>query len=315
MAPASRHFLVRPIGRGVYAAIATPAGYGLCNATIVDLGGRTVVFDTMLTPAAGADLARAAERLTGRRPDWVVNSHWHGDHIWGNASFPDGHIVSSRGVREQVVRRSRQQFRDDRREFRKVLRGPSPPGPGIPPNDREQALSWFLAVVRLPRSHRIVPPELTFEGEMELTGSRRSVRLITYGGGHSPSDVFAFLPDERIVLAGDLVMVGLHPSVSDGWPDRWTRILGRVQRLRPDRVVPGHGPVGSGRSVAVAREYLGRLERIVRRAAREGATLGEIVREPIPDRYSDWGFSFMFPANLERTYRLTRGSRRAPRQR
>ncbi|MCI4365991.1 MAG: MBL fold metallo-hydrolase, partial [Thermoplasmata archaeon] len=80
----SRHFQTERLAPGVFAAIATPSGFGLCNAAIVDLGGATVVFDSMLTPMAGADLARAATRCTGRPPTWVVNSHWHGDHIWGN---------------------------------------------------------------------------------------------------------------------------------------------------------------------------------------------------------------------------------------
>jgi glyoxylase-like metal-dependent hydrolase (beta-lactamase superfamily II) len=65
----------------VEGAIATPDGGGRGNAAIVRIDGGTLVFDTGMTPQAGAELRRAAERLAPVR--WVVNSHWHGDHIRG----------------------------------------------------------------------------------------------------------------------------------------------------------------------------------------------------------------------------------------
>ena len=120
-ARASRHFRIETLAPGVHAAIATPQGFGLCNAGIVDLGGETLVFDTMLTPMAGQDLVRAAERVTGHRPAWAVNSHWHGDHIWGNSAFVGSHIVSSRTVRANIRKFSRHQFEGDRREMRREL--------------------------------------------------------------------------------------------------------------------------------------------------------------------------------------------------
>ncbi len=300
----SRHFRVEPIAPGVYAAIATPTGYGLCNAGIIDLGGTTVVFDAMLTPMAGADLARAAERLTGRRPTWIVNSHWHGDHIWGNSAFAGGHVVSSGRVRTEVLRRSRRQFRDCRRDFPAELDRLDGPDSRVAVADRPRVRGWFRGVLETPRPLRIVPPELTFEDALVLTGTRRSLHLITYGGGHSPSDVFGYLPDERIVLTGDLVMVGLHPSVGDGWPDRWERILARIEGLRPDRIVPGHGPTASGRWIHAERTYLGDLLNVARGAIRRHESLREAVRAPIPTRYRAWGFAFMFPENVARAFRL-----------
>src|SRR5208282_2723553 len=157
-----RHFQLESLAPGVHAAIATQTGYGLCNAGIVDLGGRTVVFDSMLTPVAGADLARVAERCTGQKPTWVVNSHWHGDHIWGNSAFVDAHVVSSRRVRREVLGRSRRQFDQCRREFPKELTRMAAPGSPIAPRDRPQVRAWFRGVVETPRSLRIIPPEVTF---------------------------------------------------------------------------------------------------------------------------------------------------------
>jgi cyclase len=310
----SRHFRLERLAPGVHAAVATRDGFGLCNSGIVDLGGATVVFDSMLTPMAGAALARAAERCTGRAPDWVVNSHWHGDHIWGNSAFTNGHVVSTRRVRQVVLQKSRNQFDDCRREFPAELEKLRTPEPSVHPDDVRQLRSWFRGVLATPRSHRVVPPEVTFTDELVLEGTRRSLRLISYGGGHSPSDVFGYLPDERILFTGDLAMVGYHPSVGDGWPDVWLRILARMRRLRVDSLLPGHGPLGTAKTLERGQRYLRDLTRIARSAIRRGTPLAELERTPIPGAYRDWRFAFMFPDNLRRTYALaTAGTtRRTP---
>jgi cyclase len=300
----SRHFRIERLAPGVHAAVADPDGYALCNSGIVDLGGSTVVFDSMLTPMAGAALSLAARRLTGRTPDWVVNSHWHGDHIWGNSAFPDGHVVSTRRVREVILRKSRRQFDACRRTFPQELSALRTPPRSLRADDVRELRGWFRGVLATPRSHRIVAPEVTFADELVLEGSRRSMHLISYGGGHSPSDVFGYLPDERILFAGDLVMVGYHPSVGDGWPDAWLRILERMRRLPVDVLLPGHGSLGTKRNLDRGAQYLRDVNRLVRAALRRRTPLRELVRGPIPASYRDWRFDFMFAHNLRRTYRL-----------
>ena len=290
----------------MHAAIAAPEGFGLCNAGIVDLGDETVVFDTMLTPMAGQDLVRAAERVTGRRPAWAVNSHWHGDHIWGNSEFVGSHIVSSRTVRANILKLSRPQFLGDRREMAREL--PKIDGPNSPYTkaDRPLVRAWFQGVLTTPRSHRIVPPGVTFEDELVLEGSRRSLHLLTYGGGHSPSDVFAYLPDEGILFAGDLAIRQFHPSVGSGWPASWISILRRMEKLRTHTIVPGHGAPGPPSILSNTRTYLGEVDRIARSAIRERTPSRELAKIPIPSEYRRWRFSFMFPGNVLRAYRLAR---------
>jgi cyclase len=307
----SRHFQLERLAPGVYAAIATTGGYGLCNAGIVDLGDRTVVFDSMVSPMAGADLARAAERVTGRPADWVVNSHWHGDHIWGNSAFVGSHVTSTRRVREIVLKKSRAQWTDCRKSFPRELAQLDAPDSSIPPADRAWVRGWFQGVVESPSSHRVVPPNVTFENELVLEGTRRSLHLISYGGGHSPSDVFGYLPEERVLFSGDLTMAGLHPSVGDGWPEAWGKILARIQRLGVDRVVPGHGPVAAAKILRTERAYLRDLQRTVASGIRRGATLQEVRSVPVPAPYRSWGSSFFYPENLTRQYQLAKADRRA----
>lgn len=128
---------------------------------------------------------------------------------------------------------------------------------------------------------------------------------MTYGGGHSPSDVFGYLPDEKIALLGDLVSVGYHPGVTDGYPGEWLRILGSIRELNPERVVPGHGSLGGDRDIDAIQDYLRELIRLSREARRVGTSREELRATRVPAKFSDWCFKAFFPDNLLRAYDLT----------
>src|SRR5512137_1203789 len=100
----SRHFHLERLADGVSAAINSEEGWAICNAGIIDLGDRTLVYDTFTSPQAASDLRDAAEYLTGRPARMVVNSHYHNDHIWGNQAFgPEVDIISTTKTRELII--------------------------------------------------------------------------------------------------------------------------------------------------------------------------------------------------------------------
>ena len=96
----SRHFTIETLAEGVWAAIARDGGAAICNCGIVDLGYQTVLFDATLTMQAALDLRAAAEELNGRPVAWVVNSHYHNDHTWGNIIFGDAPTICSAQTRQ-----------------------------------------------------------------------------------------------------------------------------------------------------------------------------------------------------------------------
>src|SRR5689334_20894488 len=102
-APASaEYFRIEQLAEGVYAAIVVPGTGAWGNAGIVDLGEKTLVFDSFATAAAAQALHSAAVELTGRAPAWVVNSHNHADHIMGNTAFPQATIVATAATRDLI---------------------------------------------------------------------------------------------------------------------------------------------------------------------------------------------------------------------
>ena len=302
--PFSPHFRIEDLADGVFAAIASDTGFGLCNGGIIDLGGATVVFDSMLTPQAGADLRRAAEKLTKHPVTYLINSHYHGDHIRGNASFPSVRIVSTRKVRELIEERALAALESDRTSAPTDLADLQAGRIPATPRDVDIWTGWLRGIIETPAGTMIPSPDLFVEDRFILRGAKRELWVMSYGGGHSPSDVFGYLPDEKVTFLGYLVSVGYHPGVTDGFPKEWLRILDSIRELHPYRVVPGHGSMGGDPDIVAIQDYLRELMQISRTARTVGRSRDQVRATAVPARFSSWCFKAFFPDNLLRVYDL-----------
>src|SRR5437764_11008414 len=103
--PAPENFIIQQLAPGVWAAIQNDQfGKAICNAGIVDMGDKTLIFDPFMTPEAARELRETAERLTGRPVSIVIDSHYHNDHVRGNQEFkPEATIISSSWTREEIA--------------------------------------------------------------------------------------------------------------------------------------------------------------------------------------------------------------------
>lgn len=292
------HFRIEEVASGIHAAVATADGFGLCNAGIVDLGGATVVFDAMLTPQAGEALGLAARRLTGRPVDLLVDSHHHGDHVRGNGAVGAQHIVSTHRVRELIVERATATLESDRAEVGPELEGLRSGRIPASAADRTVLEGWYEGILATPPNLKIAPPDLTIAEELVVRGTRREARILSFGGGHSPSDVFVHLPDDGILLLGDLLSNGFHPSLSDGNPEELLRILHRVEALGATRMLPGHGPVSGPADLRRMVEYV----ELMLRWGRERRALGAAAEPPgnvrPPPPFDSWKLGVVFTGNL-----------------
>ena len=255
------------------AAIAAPDGGGRGNAAIVRLDGGTLVFDTGMTPQAGEELRVAAERVGPVR--WVVNSHWHGDHIRGNQVFAGAEILATARTKELIETRAEAQLAGQKSlDWESELESAdeartSPAGLDKSFHARLAGLRQLAATIA---DVELRPPTRTFEDRLELCPG---CELVTLGGGHTESDAFLVLADRRIAVVGDLLCVEMHPWLGAGNPERWIEILDRLELLDVDRFVPGHGRVATASDVRALREHL-------------LAFLAD--PESIESRYPDWDF-------------------------
>ncbi len=144
-------------------------------------------------------------------------------------------------------------------------------------------------------------PFITFEQEMTLHGSRRSVQLITYGGGHSECDAFVYLPEEKTAVMGDLVFSGQHPVMRRSNPEQWIDILDRVEAINMETIVPGHGDVCTLDTLRQVRGYITEMMAIAEELVRQNRTAEDAV---VPEKYRGWYFTADFKVNLQRIIEL-----------
>lgn len=303
--PQSRHFTLESLAPGVYAAIIVPGTGAWGNAGIVDLGGAALVFDTFLTPAPARELRAAAEALTGSPVRLVVNSHYHMDHTYGNAEFPGAVVIATEITRDLIAERGGkllEQVRADRQVLDELEAEMRAEQDAARRADKAQELGEWRALDAAASEMTLRLPDITFAGSMVLHGTQRRVELLTYGGGHTPSDAFLYLPAERIAFMGDLVPVRTHPSFA-GDADEWQRILERVAQLDIATLVPGHGSVGTLADCATTRRYIADLQALAADVARAGGNEDAAAALPVPASYADWDAPSVFPENMRFLYR------------
>jgi cyclase len=298
--PTSRHFTLERVAEGVYAAIVVPGTGAWGNAGIVDLGGAALVFDTFLTPQAARDLHAAAKSLTGSRVAYVVNSHYHMDHIQGNQVFNDALIIATEQTRELIAGRGAQLVEQARAH-------PEYPESFTALIEREADAARREDLAFTQSDYRAMDvalheltlrlPDVTFTERLTLHGSTRSAEVVTYGGGHTPSDAIVFLPEARVIFAGDLLSVRSHPSFY-GVARVWLRILTQIEALDFDIALPGHGPVGTKADLARMRHYITDLLGLASNILSAGGTRERAAAVAMLEAYRDWAAPTVFPQNM-----------------
>ena len=259
---------IERVREGVYAAIAEADGVAVGNAGFVDLGGEVLVFDTHVSLAAARELRAAAERFGPVRT--VVLSHWHGDHVLGVGAFDgDANVVATAGTAKLMRERTAQRI-----EALKAR----------PLEDFDGTPFAEIARAELEALELRLPDE-TFDDERTFAaGNERAAQVLTYGGGHTLSDGVLWLPSEKILFAADLVVVDSHGWVGDGDVGAWPGILERLAELRPETIVPGHGPVAGPEAIDFMLRYLDAVT-----AAQPGA----------PNPFPDLAFAEGWEQNLQ----------------
>src|SRR5256885_2449365 len=238
------------------------------NAGIVVGDRSTLVIDTAMGPRNGERILREAHRLGGGRKLLLTTTHFHPEHAFGAQSFPDATYVCNAAQAEELADKGQHYI-----EWFSTF------GPG---------LAELLADVEL------VAPDVIYDGEKaELDLGSIRAELHSIGIAHTRGDQVVFLPEGRILFAGDLVedrFLPIFPD-ADAVGSRWLAALDRLEALDPALVVGGHGHVGGVELIALLRDYLTAVRDRVSELHSEGKTLEEIeaTLEPeLTDRQAGW---------------------------
>jgi len=314
--PTSEHFELHQLAEGVYAAIAIEGGAAFSNAGVVDLGSRTLIFDTFENPKAAIDLRAAAEQLTRRPASYVIISHAHPDHWMGNQVFADhASIITTHAIREQML-----PFVE---EIQALKADPSELVNAIRENrerletetDERKRASLRVSIARLQHDLDALPslelrfPDQTFEGRLVFHGMRRAAELITRGKGHTASDCYLVLPADRVAFIGDLGFFASQPFMVYCDPQAWVARLDGMQQWDVETFVPGHGPLGTKADLVLQQQYIRVLDELVARVIQVGGAVEDALQQPLPAPFDAWLIGGMnrFEANVRSAYKRLSG--------
>jgi len=234
----------------------------MCNNGWVDLGDEVLLVDSNM-PSRGDALLAAVRETVGDKPlRFVVNTHHHGDHVYGNRRIREktgAAIIGCDAMVEELRRSETGAFGGEPGRWEQVAR--------LRPDLRDTSL---------------LPPTMTFERALSIEGRDRRVELHHFGWGHTRGDTIIWLPGERIVFVGDLVTNGPFNIVRDGEMAEWPDYLAFVESLAPEIVCPGHGRRGGVDIVTGQRAFFLALWREVAARAGPGVPLEQILRQ-VPD--------------------------------
>lgn len=300
--PSYPHFTLVEAGPGVYAALAGDTGACISNAAIVDLGDRTLIFDTFQTVTAATDLRDAAMQVTGRSAALSLISHWHPDHTGGAQVFDDAPIMATARTCELIAGEDPGEldayeaeidgWLDQIRELREAATTDA---------EIERAESNLKVASLLkkeaPGLRFTVPAPIDGDG-MTFEGSDRRVEVVSYGLGHTESDLFAHVPDANLVILGDLLWVGHHPRVNDGDAIAWALVLDRIDGLGAASLIPGHGQIGARADGEYLAGYLRNVADIVDDAIASGLDAAALASIPVPAGSEEWSSTARFHGSL-----------------
>jgi len=200
----------------------------LSNAGVIEGPDGLLAIDTLGPPIHAKAFKAAAEAATRKRFGRVINTHHHRDHTNGNCFFAPVEIVSSAYTRQATI--------DD----------------GIPARPYDTRPLWQAGMEEL----KLAPPTTTLSAGATYRYGPMVVDVIPAYPAHTFGDVMVYLPEQRILFAGDVAFYYVTPAGHNAQITRWIDAIDRIDRMEVDLIVPGHGPIGTKAELKDTRAYL-----------------------------------------------------------
>jgi len=283
---APKHFRLVPVREGIFAAIAAPGDRdSVGNAGFIVGKEGVVVIDSFATSAGAEELLSEIRRLTSAPVRWVVNTHYHLDHVGGDAVFARaGAVILGHENLRAWIRTENLKWRAE-----------------IKPE--EKAMLAGLAL-----------PDLTYRDGVTLWPGDGRVE-VRFRPGHTGGDSIVVVPQADVVFAGDLFWNATVPNTIDADTKAWAEALDGFLRDFPSAAfVPGHGEVGHALNVRFFRDYIAGLRQTVAQALESGKSGRALIDAVLPlhrARFGAWTWFDQFAQkNIEWAEQEIRGTKR-----
>ena len=235
-----------------------------------------VVIDANFPKEAG-DVIKAIKKTTDKPIRYVLDTHHHGDHSYGNDVFAKAgaSIVAQRNC-ARLLRLN------GAKEFEEAGKGPT---------GRKDI-----------RDSKLKVPNVVFDDKLVLDDGTQRVEFLFLGHAHTSGDAFAYLPKHKFLCTGDACVNGAYNFMGHSDSASWIRVLERAQQLDIKLVLPGHGPIAGKDLLEKQKRYFVELRQQVAKGIAAGQGIADIVKSIDMPWYKEWTTVTPSPLNIEHVY-------------
>ncbi len=201
------------------------------NAGIIVGKDGIVVIDTLISAKEAQRFIRDIRAVSDKPIRYVVNTHDHLDHVLGNSEFVKlgATIIAQTDTKAAILKNGAALLQ------RAKYYGLS-----------DEAMSGTT----------VAAPSLTFSDAMEIDLGDKKIELLHTGPSHTAGSSIVYIPDSRVLFAGDVLFTNYHPNMRDGDIQGWVKVLDRILSMDVVSIVPGHGPLSTKKDIQDMKEYL-----------------------------------------------------------
>lgn len=271
------------IAPGVYFRQGELEHKGHCNNAWIIFEDYVVVIDANF-PSGAEKVLPEVRKTTSKPIRFVVDTHVHGDHSYGNIIWVRNGVVpvAQENVLEEIKHYEPQRWEQAAKE-------------------REDIRNLGLPTMKAPTL--VYPDRLAFDD------GKRRLELHYFGWAHTRGDTIGYMPKEKLLFTGDVCVNGPYNYLGDGNTESWVRVLDAADKLDFDIIVPGHGPLAMhGKEVLHGqKQFLVELRNQVRALLDAHKSLEEIKKSVhLPDSVQNWVGSSL-PSQIEQVYKEMTG--------
>jgi len=263
-APPEAAYRFQQIGSGIFSAIGTGTMNVGANSAVIVNADDVLIVDSHISPESARAMLAEIKRLTDKPVRFLVNTHFHYDHTNGNQVFAPGvDIIGHEFTREKLSRPDYVRtgmLGDLIPALPKLVedlhaRAAAEQDPAARARLEQQAKAQ-AGFAESMQEFKPRPPNVTVDDRMTLFRGDREIRLVYLGRGHTGGDIVVYLPKERVLCSGDL-LVNQIANLVDGYVNEWPDALEKLNALDFEDVIPGHGDPFKGKErIAWFQAYL-----------------------------------------------------------
>lgn len=288
--PGSEHrgqaFTFHKIREDLYHAVGTGSLAVGANAAVLINEADVLLVDSHVSPAAAQVLLDELKAITSKPVRYVVNTHFHFDHVHGNQIYPSSvEIIGHEYTRQVLAAGGSMRGRGYDRFIQALPQQIATLRAQLDTARTDSMRADLQRRITIQENYRAAtaavrptPPTMAFDSRLTLFKGGREIRLHFFGRGHTSGDVVVHLPRERVLITGDLLTAGLA-YMGDAFVPDWIETLERLKALEFDLVLPGHGlPFRERERVNHFQAYLADFWGKVTELHRGGVTAEEAAR-------------------------------------